>query len=226
MYYTLYISEQISKNEIFTLHLFCYSGLCTSIITTHGGYKCVFFCKHSECCWFFVCFSSLHTSTVLIFWPFNLITEVFKGSSCPLSFAFPSSYKSVGGEQSHRVVTACLYLNSKVHCPAFLFLMQLSINSCSKWKYIHESLQNWYVYAKAWYIFKQLFRKTVQPFYLFSSFLLSPAVHRKKCSWFQISHFLPCLWCTLWLPYLAIWLSMVSMQTLLIKAEREYMWNQ
>lgn len=47
---------------------------------------------------------------------------------------------------------------------------------------------------------------------LMCSFLvLSPAVHRKKCSWFQISHFLPCFWCTLWLPYLAIWLSTVSM---------------
>jgi len=43
-------------------------------------------------------------------------------------------------------------------------------------------------------------------------FLFFPAVHRKKCSWFQISHSLPCLWCTLWLPYLAIWLSTVSMQ--------------
>lgn len=205
------------------LHLIYFATVvCVHPLLPPMGDTNVFFSGNIQnvVCFFF----SLYTSTVLIFWPFNLITEVFKGSSFPLSFALPSGYKSVAGEQSHRVVTACLY--SKVHCPAFLFLMQLSINSCSKWKCIHESLQNWYVYAKAWYIFKQLFRKTVQPFYLFSSFLLSPAVHRKKCSWFQISHFLPCLWCTLWLPYLAIWLSMVSMQTLLIKAEREYMWNQ
>lgn len=115
---------------MFTLNLFCYSGLYTPIISYPWRIQmCCFFLQTFRMLLFFF---SLYTSTVLIFWLFNLITEVFKGSPCPLSFALPSGYKSMAGEQSHRVVTACLYLNSKVHCPAFLFPMQLSINSCFK----------------------------------------------------------------------------------------------
>ena len=69
------------------LHLICFTGLQSSAYVHYFlpmGTQ-IFLCKHSECFFF-----PVYNFTLPLLWPFNLITEVFKGHPSPLGFTLHS----------------------------------------------------------------------------------------------------------------------------------------
>lgn len=90
MYTYIYtISQQISKNEIFTLDLFCGSAVVCMhpLFSIHGNTH--FFLQTFRMLFLELFFFPVCMFTLPLLCPFNLITDVFKGSPCPLKFPFP-----------------------------------------------------------------------------------------------------------------------------------------
>lgn len=91
-------------------------------------------------------FFSLYNFMLPSFWPFNLITKVFQGHPLSIRLHCLSRYRH-GAEPQVTPTISSPKPQVGYFSPVLVFLVQLSVSFCFKWKCIHESPQNYYAYA-------------------------------------------------------------------------------